>query len=151
QLASEQGADAAALADDSFRRLAESVHPLALGNVKRNIEQISQLAKKLIGLHTPDVDDAALTALVTRLTTGLYSRSHLIARGEATAFGLRVELPSEHLEDRLLAYYEQLKSDLELLDKFDASAILQAQRQPELPLALERAYIETSTTCDTFV
>ncbi len=35
QLASEQGQDDAALSSDAFRRLAESVHPLALGNVKR--------------------------------------------------------------------------------------------------------------------
>src|SRR5215831_5430968 len=40
QLASEQGGDDDALAGDAFRRLAESVHPLALGNVKRSIEQI---------------------------------------------------------------------------------------------------------------
>src|SRR5215831_3888292 len=66
QLASEQGADDAALVGDAFHQLAESVHPLALGNVKRSIEQIWQLAKKLIRLHKPDLDDAALSALVTR-------------------------------------------------------------------------------------
>ena len=79
QLASEQGGNDA----DAFRQLAESVHPLAIGNVKRNIEQIRKLATKLIGLHTPDVDDAELTALVTRLTTEPYSHSHLFNRTEA--------------------------------------------------------------------
>jgi len=64
------------------------VHPLALGNVKRSVEQIWQLAKKLVRLHTPDADEAALSALVTRLTTELYSHSHLITRAEATALGL---------------------------------------------------------------
>src|SRR5262245_63825815 len=73
QLASEQGRDDADLTGDAFRQLAESVHPLALGNVKRNIEQIWQLAKKLIRLHTPEVDDEELAALVMRLTTELYS------------------------------------------------------------------------------
>ena len=146
QLASEQGGDDDGLAGDAFRRLAESVHPLALGNVKRNIEQIWQLAKKLIRLHRPDLDEAALTALVRRLTTELYSHSHLITRAEATALGLPVEQPAQQLEDRLLAYYEQLKIDLDLLEKFDPGAIQQAQ-----PVTLERAYIETPTTCDTFV
>jgi hypothetical protein len=84
------------LAGDAFRLLAESVHPLALGNVKRNVEQIWQLAKKLIRLHTPD--------------------SHLIGRTEATALGLPVEQPSAELERLLLAYYERLKADLELLE-----------------------------------
>src|SRR5215471_1085979 len=36
ELASEQGGDDAAVAGEAFRQLAESVHPLALGNVKRN-------------------------------------------------------------------------------------------------------------------
>jgi hypothetical protein len=144
QLAAEQGEDENALTSDAFHRLGEAVHPLALGNVKRSIEQIWQLAKKLIRLHTPDLDEAALTALVRRLTTELYSHSHLITRAEATALGLPVELPSERLEDRLLAYYEQLKVDLELLERFDADAMLP-------PVVLERAYIETPSTCDAFV
>jgi hypothetical protein len=156
QLASEQGGYDADLAADAFRPLAESVHPLALGNVKRSIEQISQLAKKLIRLHTPDVGDAELTALVTHLTTELYSHSHLVTRTEAAAFGLPVEQPSEGVEDRLLAYYDQLKTDLELLEKFDPGAMLQLQTQQpqppdQLPVVLERAYIESPTTCDSFV
>jgi hypothetical protein len=150
QLASEQGAADPQLAGDAFRQLADSVHPLALGNVKRNIEQIWQLSKKLIRLHTPDVDDAALTALVERLTTELYSHSHLITRAEATGLGLPVEQPSVVVEDRLLAYYDQLKADLELLEKFDPAAMTEAEQQ-QLLVALERAYLETPTTCDTFV
>jgi len=145
QLASEHGSDET----DAFRQLAESVHPLALGNVKRSIEQIWQLAKKLVRLHRPDVDDAALEGLVMRLTTELHSHSHLIARTEAASFGLPVEQPSEKLEDRLLAYYDHLKADLELLDKFDPAAMLQGHS--ELPVVLERAYLETPDTCDAFV
>jgi hypothetical protein len=151
QLASEQGADDTALAGDAFYRLADSVHPLALGNVKRSVEQIWQLARKLIRLHMPDADDEALTDLVMRLTTELYSHSHLITRSEAAALGLPVEEPSDELESLLLAYYDRLKDDLELLEKFDPGAMLRAQQQPQLPVVLERAYIETADTCDTFV
>jgi hypothetical protein len=145
QLASEQAGDDAALAEDAFRKLAESVHPLALGNVKRNIEQIWQLAKKLIQLHTPDRDDEELTALVRRLTTELYSHSHMLGRTEAAQLGLPVDVPSPRLEERLLAYYEQLKADLRLLEKFDPRAADDEQ------LILERAYGETPTTSDAFV
>jgi pimeloyl-ACP methyl ester carboxylesterase len=150
-LASEQGGDDAELAGDAFRRLAESVHPLALGNVKRNIEQIWQLAKKLIRLHRPDADDAELTALVRSLTTELYSHSHKISRAEAAALGVPVEQPSDRVEHRLLAYYDELKTDLELLEKFDPAALLQSHSGDELPVVLERAYIETPFTCDSFV
>jgi hypothetical protein len=153
QLASEQAEHDANLTGDAFRQLAESVHPLALGNVKRSIEQIWQLSKKLIRLHRPDADDAELTSLVMRLTTELYSHSHLIPRTEAAALGLPVEQPPGGVEDRLLAYYDQLKTDLELLEKFDPGAMLRTQTEPpdQLPVVLERAYIETPTTCDSFV
>jgi hypothetical protein len=119
--------------------------------VKRNIEQIWQLAKKLIRLHSPDVDDAELTALVMRLTTELYSHSHLVNRTEAAALGLPVEQPPDAVEDRLLAYYDELKADLELLEKFDPAAMLRGQPEDQLPVVSERAYIETPTTCDSFV
>jgi hypothetical protein len=142
QLASEQGADET----ESFHRLAESVHPLALGNVKRSIEQIWQLAKKLIRLHAPDADDDALAALVMRLTTELYSHSHLITRSEAAALGLPVEEPSDALEEQLSAYYERLVADLELLEAFDPQAV-----EMGAPIVLERGYLETVSTCDAFV
>jgi hypothetical protein len=119
--------------------------------VKRNIEQISQLAKKLIRLHTPDIDDAELTALVRQLTTELYSHSHLVTRTEAAALGLPVEQSPEPVEDRLLTYYDQLKTDLELLEKFDPGAMLELQPADRLPVVLEGAYVETPTTCDSFV
>lgn len=151
QLASEQDVGDTGLAADAFRQLAGSVHPLALGNVKRTIEQISLLAKKLIRLHTPDADDTTLTEIVTRMTTEPYCHSHMFTRAEATAIGLPVERPSEDLEARLLAYYDQLKADLEKLEKFDPGAILRASRQPPVPVVVERAYIETADTCDAFV
>jgi hypothetical protein len=70
---------------------------------------------------------------------------------------LPVEQPSDILEDRLLAYYDRLKADLELLEKFDPGAMLKAQPQqparaaPQLQVVLERAYVETVNTCDAFV
>ena len=109
------------------------------------------MRKKLIRLHTPDVGDAELTTLVRRLTTELYSHSHLVTRAEAAALGLPVEQPSERVEDHLLAYYDQLKTDLELLEKFDPGAMLEPRSRDRLPLVLERAYLETPGTCDSFV
>ena len=84
------------------------------------------------------------------MTTELYSHSHLITRTEAAALGLPVEPPPGGVEDRLLAYYEQLKTDLELLERFDPGEMLQPPRD-QLPVVLERAYIESPTTRDSFV
>jgi hypothetical protein len=149
QPASEQGGADADLAGDAFRQLAESVHPLALGNVKRNIEQIWQLAKKLIRLHRPDLDDAALTTLVTRLTTELYSHSHLITRAEATALGLPVEQPSEAGGSparvrRPAADRPRIAREVRSGRNRPATAPA-AAASGEVPVVLERAYIETRT------
>jgi hypothetical protein len=38
-----------------------------------------------------------------------------------------------------------------LLEKFDPGALLEAHGQQELRVFLERAYVETPTTCDAFV
>jgi hypothetical protein len=82
----------------AFQRLADSVHPLALGNVQRSINQIRQLAKKLLELHPHRLSKQQATALITRLTTEFFSRQHLIGRSEARDLGLPVVLPSDAVE-----------------------------------------------------
>ena len=49
-----------------------------------------------------------------------------------------------------MPFWAQLTADLELLDKVDPSAALRGH-QPQLQVALERAYVETPDTCDAFV
>lgn len=162
-----------------FETLAQSVHPLALGNVKRSINQIRQLAKKLIRLHPPAHGDDELSAMVTRLTTEFYSHQHLIGRNEARELGLPIVDADAALEQLLLDYYEELKIDLELLEPFNPANILRtagalapgtpvpapaptgaptgvvpAGAVPTpgvVPVTVERGYIETETTCDAFV
>jgi hypothetical protein len=48
-----------------------------------------------------------------------------------------------------LAYYEQLKADLELLERYEASGPRRADA--EQALVFERAYVESPSTCDAFV
>lgn len=137
----------------AFGRLADSVHPLALGNVHRSIEQIRQLAEKLIRLHSPDDNKEEVEERIRRLTTAFYTHSHLINRQEAKELGLPVEDANSGLEPRMLAYYEQLIEDLELLSKFDPAALIRdgGMNDEPSPIKLERAYIETATTADVFI
>lgn len=152
----------------AFDRLAASVHPLALGNVQRSINQIRQLAKKLIQLHPPELSSKAIADLVTRLTTQFYSHQHEIGRREAREMGLPVVDALPAVEALLLAYHQELKADLELLEPFDPQRTLAAHQPPPGPqgqapgvqgailpgvvtVALERAYIETKATCDAFI
>jgi Serine dehydrogenase proteinase len=138
---------------NAFVRLAENVHPLALGNVHRSIEQIRQLAGKLIALHSQDDDKEAVEERIRRLTTGFYTHNHLINRQEAKDLGLPVAEADDKVEKLMLDYYAQLIADFELRSKFDPAAIIaaagaQAQAQT---VQLERAYIETKSTLDTYV
>lgn len=136
----------------SFNRLADAVHPLALGNVHRSIAQISQLAEKLIHLHSPDDDADEVADRIRRLTTAFYTHNHLINRQEAQDLGLPVKSPSDNVEKQMLAYYAQLINDLELRSKFDPASILSQQSQQEQQgIKLERAYIETTKSADVFL
>ncbi len=68
-----------------FKILADKVHPLALGNVKRVYKQIRDISRKLLELHlTGDAADIRIDKIVKTLTQGLQSHSHLIGRTEAT-------------------------------------------------------------------
>lgn len=181
ELLKRQGAETSEHKAAAFERLAQAVHPLALGNVQRSIDQIRQLAEKMIRLHAKDTTQSEIDALIHALTTALYSHFHSISRGEAREIGLPVEEPSADVEDLLLAYYGELKEDLKLLEKFDPGAILRAApagpapatptpatpqtpqpgttlpaptaQPPSAPVAvtLERAYIETTATADVYV
>ena len=160
----------------ALERLAQEVHPLALGNVQRSINQIRQLAAKMLGLHGPDRDDDSVKKLITSLTTEFYSHQHLIGRDEAKALGLPISPPSDDLERLLFEYYEELRVDLLLKESFDPAALLRAAQtapappppattagqpaapapvsvaQPiSVPVVLERAYIETDSTADAYV
>lgn len=171
ELADKQGGDDPTQRQAAFARLAQEVHPLALGNVQRSINQIKQLAQKMIALHSPDKSDEDTAEVVRRLTSALHSHFHLVSRNEAREIGLPVEDPTPKLGELLLAYYAALCNDLQLLDKFDPGSLLRATFPPgagapsipsvptppmpaqaqTVPVNVERAYIETTSTCDAFV
>ena len=108
--------------DFAFRLLAKRVHPLALGNVQRSVNQIRQLAQKMLALHSDPPGDG--TALVMRLTTELYSHQHLVTRREAREMGLPIGPDSAPIESLLLQYYDHLCADLQLLDRFDPGSLM---------------------------
>jgi len=171
ELAKHEGAEPG-LRDDAFRKLADSVHPLALGNVQRSINQIRQLAKKMLALHAKPKQAEKTDDLVNALTTQLYSHQHLVNRREAAEVGLHVTNASDKTEALLLQYYDQLSEDLKLREKFDPAAILRAAMTatPQPPAAgtqpgmavtpptvgkvsvtAEQGYVETAKTCDAYV
>jgi hypothetical protein len=68
----------------AFNLLADKVHPLALGNVKRHMSQSRMMARKLLGLHMdPDDNAHRVTNIVDNLTSKSFFHGHPINRVEA--------------------------------------------------------------------
>ena len=59
-----------------LQRLTSEVHPLALGNVHRVLQQIKQLAANLLNFHPVDGEDPQ--KIVRDLTTQFFSHLHMI-------------------------------------------------------------------------
>ena len=123
-----------------LQRLTTEVHPLALGNVNRVLQQIKQLAVNLLNLHPVDGED--VQSIVKALTTQFFSHLHMINRHEAKdILGDRVEFASNELsgalDDVLRAYEEQFA----LRRKFYLRNLLDSE--PEKPFRFVGALLES--------
>jgi Serine dehydrogenase proteinase len=68
----------------AFAALADKVHPLALGNVKRSTSQSKMLGEKLLRSRSGnDLADHSINEIVDKLTSQLYFHGHPINRQEA--------------------------------------------------------------------
>lgn len=137
--------------------LAQKVHPLALGNVKRFHSQSRMLAKKLLELHMKNgADDHKIAEIVDNLNSKLFFHGHPIHYQEAQKLGLKVKLATlaeQKLMWNLYLAYEEamnLNEEFRFLDYFLA-------QQPNLPAGqaatvdLPKAkgvYIESATRTD---
>lgn len=136
----------------AFDQLTTNLHPLALGNVRRNINLIRKLAKKLIRLHASDLSDKEIDLMITALTTEFYTHNHLIGRAEARELGLKVTDASQDQLELMDAYLDELNSDLKLLEPwFVVNEINKSNGVSPLILENLRGIIETENTCDEFI
>lgn len=104
----------------AFGILAQQVHPLALGNVKRTTQQGRMLAKKLLGLHMDrTADEHKIDKIVEALSSRLYYHGHPINRKEAKGdLELEVVEPDENTENAIWGLYEQYESAMLLSTPF---------------------------------
>lgn len=145
----------------AFNQLAEKVHPLALGNVKRSRSQSRQLASKLLQSHMdPKIDAHKIEEIVERLTSKSYYHGHPINRKEAKGeLGLNVEFPSKKVEELMWALYLEYEKEM-LLDKsfkflqdfIAAYPNIEANKPQTLNLPrMKGAYIESKYLTDVLV
>ncbi|MDH7513506.1 MAG: hypothetical protein QHH14_11230 [Clostridiales bacterium] len=105
-----------------FKILAEKVHPLALGNVKRLLAQSRMMAKKLLCLHMKGSDEThKINEIVDKLTSKLYFHGHPINRLEAkNDIGLEtIIIPSEKLEKLMWELYLDYEKEMKICERFD--------------------------------
>lgn len=103
---------------ETAKILADKVHPLALGNVKRFHSQSRMLAKKLLALHMPVTDDHKIGEIVDSLTSKLFFHGHPINYKEAEQMGLKVRATSEEEEQIVWDLYLQYEEEMKLEEEF---------------------------------
>ena len=152
----------------AFRILAEKVHPLTLGAVKRGSAQARMLGEKLIRLRSPEIEAQHLE-LLEQLTTKLYFHGHPINRGEAKGLGLPVVNPTPAVEKALWDAYLAYEEDMDMMTPFDPVAVaLSAGVEPPVspappgagppmtwvqldpPLTVTRVLVESEARADAF-
>ncbi len=135
-----------------FKLLAQQVHPLALGNVKRSHSQIRHLASKLLNLHiTEDAASKKIDSIVDELTERFYTHNHSIFRGEAKKIGLDIMIVDANPKEEALLWelYENYEKDMQLKVFFDPSSFLGADS--EKLLETTPVFIESGCFSSSFV
>jgi hypothetical protein len=105
----------------AFNKLADQVHPLALGNVKRSLSQSRMMARKLLALHMDLSTDAhKIDEIVDSLTSKLFYHGHPINRREAIdELKLpNVEVPTPKVEELMWKLYLEYEKEIKMETPF---------------------------------
>lgn len=135
-----------------FKILAEKVHPLALGNVKRSHSQIRLLARKLLMLHiTEEAATKRIEGIVDELTERFYTHNHSIFREEARKIGLESIVADATVEEESLFWnlYRSYEEDMKLKEFFDPNVFLGSDAEKMLeasPVMVESKYFSSKFT-----
>ena len=139
--------------------LANKVHPLALGNVKRHLIQSRQLAKKILMLHMAGTsEEHSIDDLVESFASKLNYHGHPINRNEAkNDLGLaNIVFPTQRLEKTMWNLYLQYENELKIRTVFNPSNEFVnlfpnlAPKESRLtnPLTAKTTYIESNVQTD---
>jgi hypothetical protein len=109
----------------AFNKLADNVHPLALGNVKRSLSQSRMMARKLLALHMDrKTEEHHIDEIVDNFTSKLFYHGHPINRLEAREeLGLRtIEFPPASVEKPMWELYLEYEKEIRAEERFDPAS-----------------------------
>jgi len=118
----EAGVKTPTLSSQIFMKLADGVHPIALGRVQRARGQIQNLARKLLSKHM--TSEEKINKIIKVLCTDAGSHDYWIYRTEAREIGLNVETPTDDLYTVIRQIYSSFRADLQLDVPFNPAMVL---------------------------
>jgi hypothetical protein len=122
----------------TFLALADKVHPLTLGGVKRATSQSRMMGEKLLRRRGGKaLSESAITEVIRKLTTELYFHGHPIGSREAKEdLGLDFVKPApKAVADAMWVLYELYDSDMRMQVPFDATREAIAKSPLPVPAA----------------
>jgi Serine dehydrogenase proteinase len=142
----------------AFNILANKIHPLSLGNVKRFSSQSKMMAQKLLSLHMNKAKDQhAINDIVENFTSKLYYHGHPINRIEAKEeIGLKTVEHADETTEKLmwelfLEYESELKSEIPFNPQMEIIAAypsLAVKAEATINLDCKVSFIESTERTD---
>jgi hypothetical protein len=129
--------------------LGANVHPLALGNVERFLQQSRMVGKKILKTHMPEPEhEDTITEIIENLASKLFFHGHPINRREARdQLQLKVFDPDATLEDLMWKLYVEYEREFDSLSTFNPITLLNASKAaataagiPLAPINVELAH-----------
>lgn len=102
--------------------LAKYLTPPLLGRIERISSHIRLVARNLLALHKPPLDDRQISAIAEALIEKIYVHGHGIGRREAAQIGLDVECADGELAEAMWALYELYEEPFRLRDPRDVES-----------------------------
>ncbi|HOD29126.1 MAG TPA: ATP-dependent Clp protease proteolytic subunit [Syntrophales bacterium] len=125
-----------------FLKLADQVHPLALGDVYRARTQIQMLAERLLNLHMKG--NGNIKKIISVLCSESGSHDYTINRREAAGdLNLPVEIPDNKFYKIIKDIHTDVRLELKLNESFEPDFELGVL--PSKPYSATRALIESTT------
>lgn len=136
-----------------FELLTNNVHPLALGNVSRLLEETKLVALRLLSTRAEPFNEDENHEIIKRISSEIYSHNHTINRTEAVKYiGLKQVKNAEDfgIADELWALYEEYNKMFDLENPFNPEEYLISNNLEENTWNdLNLACIESSERVDT--
>jgi Serine dehydrogenase proteinase len=122
-------------------KLADSIHPLVLGEVFRSKSQIEMLGKKL--LESSGIQSGRIPSLISFLCSESGSHDYSIHRREARSLGLPIEKPNDEFYAEIKRLYDNFAAELALTQGWNPIAALGSS--PTFAYSNKRILIESAT------